>query len=79
MVFFSDGQIAVDPLGSGVVARNWIGLKCWPRVGILVKILEALFNRVLDEKFDNPRKSLDGDEVIDAVKMLIETEGKGYR
>ncbi|KAA8913570.1 hypothetical protein TRICI_003174 [Trichomonascus ciferrii] len=76
MVFFSQGNIAVDPLGSGVIVRDWIGLKCWPRVGILIKILGNLFNKVLEDKFLNPEKALDKDEIIPLVRRIIEREGR---
>lgn len=76
MVFFSQGNISVDPLGSGVIVRDWIGLKCWPRVGILIKILGNLFNNILEDKFLNPEKSLAKDEIIPLVRRIIEREGR---
>lgn len=74
MLFFSD-NVTVDPLGNGVIARQWLGLKCWPRVGILVKALRALFNDMLDAKFDNPAMDFDN-EIVNTVILLIESEGR---
>lgn len=76
MVFFSQGQISVDPLGSGVIVKDWIGLKCWPRVGILIKLLGNLFNQVLEEKFIDPQNNNDNEQVLSLVRRIIETEGK---
>lgn len=74
-LFFSD-SIEVDPLGTGVVIYNWIGLKCWPRVGILVKILRKLFNSLLEAKFSDPALDISGNEVLKVVYKLIEGDGR---
>lgn len=74
-LFFSD-SIEVDPLGAGIVLRNWIGLKCWPRVGILVKILRNLFNSILEAKFNDPMLDISTNEVLNVVYNLIEGDGR---
>ncbi|CAN6663262.1 putative ATP-dependent RNA helicase YLR419W [Trichomonascus vanleenenianus] len=80
IVFFSD-SVVVDSLGSGIVVKDWVGLKCWPRVAVLVKILRHLFNYLLEEKFNNPGGETDirQNEIVNIVNTLIQTDGNGYR
>lgn len=54
---------------------DWLGLKCWPRIGILVKLLRHLFNNLITQKFDNPELDLSENEVISFIQNLIETNG----
>lgn len=74
LVFFAD-NVAVDPLGTGIVVDSWLGLKCWPRIGILIKILRNLFNQVMEQKLSNPSMDLDSNEIIHTIQQLTETNG----
>lgn len=74
LVFFAD-DVAVDPLGSGIVVDGWLGLKCWPRIGVLIKILRKLFNEVMEQKLANPGMDLDDNEIVRMIQDLTEKHG----
>lgn len=74
LVFFAE-DVAVDPLGSGIVVDGWLGLKCWPRIGILIKILRNLFNDVMEQKLSNPGMDLQSNEIIQTIQRLTESNG----
>lgn len=76
LLFFSN-SIAVDPVGSGILVNKWVGLRCWPRVGILVRLLQQLFNQLLEIKFSDPSFDICDQEVTSIVQELIETDGTG--
>lgn len=75
-LFFAN-SITVDPVGSGIIVGNWAGLRCWPRVGILVRILQQLFNQLLESKFADPTLDIADHEIAQVVQELIETDGLG--
>lgn len=74
LLFFAD-DVAVDPLGAGIVVDGWLGLKCWPRIGVLIKILRKLFNNVMEQKLANPALNLDDNEVVSMIQDLTEKHG----
>lgn len=74
LVFFAE-NVSVDPLGTGIVVDNWLGLKCWPRIGILIKILRNLFNQVMEQKLANPGMDLEANDMLCTIQKLIETNG----
>lgn len=76
LIFFSN-LIEVDPLGNGVVVDGWTGLKCWPRVGLLVQFLKKIFSDLLVQKFANPHIDMSVHPVLRVVHELIDSDGKG--
>lgn len=76
LLFFSQ-TIEVDPLGSGIVIDGWTGLKCWPRVGILIRFLKDIFAELLRGKFTNPQLDISNHPVIALVNELLVTDGRG--
>ncbi|PRT56357.1 Putative ATP-dependent RNA helicase ucp12 [Wickerhamiella sorbophila] len=76
LIFFSN-LIEVDPLGAGVIVDGWTGLKCWPRVGLLVQFLKQKFSELLMRKFANPHLNISSHPVMTVVHELIESDGKG--
>ena len=70
-------------MGRGLVVDGWLRLRGWARIGVLVSRLRMMLDEALAARFDNP--SLEsasssytpsiGDQVIDAVKKLIEFNG----
>lgn len=53
----------------------WLGLRCWPRIGILVKLLRHLFNDLVKQKLRDPGLDLSHHEVMLFIEMLIENNG----
>ncbi|KAF5092815.1 hypothetical protein D0Z03_002682 [Geotrichum reessii] len=74
LLFFASGGVTVDPLGTGVVVDEWLGLKCWPRIGILVKLLRSLFDRVVEDRLANPVDT-EKHEVLQLIEDLIQVNG----
>ena len=71
------GEIRVDTLGRGLVIDEWIRLRGWARIGVLVSRLRAMLDRVLEVKVQEPGKELDArqSEVVDVVRWLVERDG----
>jgi len=71
------GAIQVDTLGRGLVIDEWIRLRGWARIGVLVSRLRAMFDRVLEKKVKEPGWEMNGreKEVVDCVRWLVERDG----
>ncbi|CAO2655241.1 Nn.00g103050.m01.CDS01 [Neocucurbitaria sp. VM-36] len=71
------GQIQVDTLGRGLVVDEWIRLRGWARIGVLVSRLRGMLDRVLDGMVKEPGKGMSEreGEVIDVVRRLVERDG----
>lgn len=54
---------------------DWLGLKCWPRIGILVKLLRHLFNDLMKQKLKDPGMDFSKNEIILFIEKMIETNG----
>ncbi|KAF1970996.1 P-loop containing nucleoside triphosphate hydrolase protein [Bimuria novae-zelandiae CBS 107.79] len=71
------GDIRVDTLGRGLVVDDWIRLRGWARIGVLVSRLRSMLDRVLEGKVREPGRELserEGD-VVDVVRGLVERDG----
>ncbi|KAF2851551.1 DEAD/DEAH box helicase-like protein [Plenodomus tracheiphilus IPT5] len=71
------GQIQVDTLGRGLVVDEWIRLRGWARIGVLVSRLRAMLDKVLDGMVKDPGKGMSQREreVVDVVRRLVERDG----
>ncbi|KAF2011569.1 DEAD/DEAH box helicase-like protein [Aaosphaeria arxii CBS 175.79] len=71
------GSISVDTLGRGLVVDEWIRLRGWARIGVLVSRLRGMLDAVLDKKVREPGKDMDDmdREVVDCVRRLVEKDG----
>ncbi|KAF2873611.1 DEAD/DEAH box helicase-like protein [Massariosphaeria phaeospora] len=71
------GDIAVDTLGRGLVVDEWIRLRGWARIGVLVSRLRGMLDRVLENKVQEPGKELGEKDrqVVDVVRWLVERDG----
>lgn len=76
------GSISLDTMGRGLVVDGWLRLRGWARIGVLVSRLRMMLDEALAARFDNPSFGSPssgtpdiGDQVIDAVKKLIEFNG----
>ncbi|PGH01789.1 hypothetical protein AJ80_08955 [Polytolypa hystricis UAMH7299] len=77
------GPITLDTLGRGLLVDNWLRLRGWARIGVLVSRLRMMLDEVLARRLDNPVSSSsaageDGDEarVIDIVRRLVVFNGQ---
>ncbi|KAF7714291.1 DEAD/DEAH box DNA/RNA helicase [Penicillium ucsense] len=72
------GSIALDTVGRGLVVDGWLRLRGWARIGVLVSRLRTMLDEALQARIDNPASggsSAAGDQVIEAVRKLIELNG----
>jgi ATP-dependent RNA helicase DHX57 len=71
------GQIQVDTLGRGLVIDEWIRLRGWARIGVLVSRLRSMLDMVLDGMVTQPGKGMGEreQEVVSVVRNLIERDG----
>lgn len=71
------GQIQVDTLGRGLVVDEWIRLRGWARIGVLISRLRGMLDSVLQGMVKEPGKGM-GDrerDVVQAVRRLVERDG----
>lgn len=66
--------ISADPVGKGVVIDEWMGLKCWTRIGVLVKLVKGLFEKVIENRMAGIETE-QGKEVVGVIKKLIDGNG----
>ncbi|KAH3974489.1 hypothetical protein HBI56_088790 [Parastagonospora nodorum] len=71
------GRIQVDTLGRGLVVDEWIRLRGWARIGVLVSRLRGMLDRVLEGMVREPGKgmSVREQEVVAVVRNLVERDG----
>ncbi|KAF2113000.1 P-loop containing nucleoside triphosphate hydrolase protein [Lophiotrema nucula] len=71
------GSIKVDTLGRGLVVDEWIRLRGWARIGVLVSRLRGMLDKVLERKVREPGWEISGreKEVVDVVRWLVERDG----
>lgn len=71
------GQIQVDTLGRGLVVDEWIRLRGWARIGVLVSRLRSMLDRVLEGMVREPGRGMNDreKEVVDVVRRLVERDG----
>jgi ATP-dependent RNA helicase DHX57 len=71
------GDIKVDTLGRGLVVDEWIRLRGWARIGVLVSRLRGMLDGVLESMVKEPGQGISGrqSEVIDVVRWMVERDG----
>lgn len=71
------GGIQVDTLGRGLVVDEWIRLRGWARIGVLVSRLRGMLDKVLESmvKFPGQEMNKRQREIIDVVRHLVERDG----
>ena len=71
------GNVQLDLFGRGLVVDEWLRLRGWARIGVLVGRLRALLDEVLEASIQNPGE-LDekGYNVIRIVQKLVEFDGQ---
>ncbi|KAL2879399.1 putative ATP-dependent RNA helicase ucp12 [Colletotrichum sp. CLE4] len=74
LLLFS-GAISLDTLGRGLVVDEWVRLRGWARLGVLVSRLRGMVDDVIAMKIENPGLDLTNNEVIKLVTKLIELDG----
>ena len=71
------GQIQVDTLGRGLVIDEWIRLRGWARIGVLVSRLRGMLDQVLEKMVREPGKAMAERErdIVNVVRRLVERDG----
>ena len=71
------GSIKVDTLGRGLVVDEWIRLRGWARIGVLVSRLRGMLDRVLEGMVGRPGVGMGWREreVVGVVRGLVERDG----
>ncbi|KAJ4372578.1 putative ATP-dependent RNA helicase ucp12 [Didymella sp. IMI 355093] len=71
------GRIQVDTLGRGLVVDEWIRLRGWARIGVLVSRLRGMLDQVLEKMVREPGKAMGERErdVVRVVQRLVERDG----
>ena len=77
LLLFS-GPLFLDTLGRGLIVDNWIRLRGWARIGVLVSRLRIMLDEALAKKIEDPR-GWDFDQsqgqVVELVRSLVEWNG----
>ncbi|KAF3046294.1 hypothetical protein E8E11_006100 [Didymella keratinophila] len=71
------GRIQVDTLGRGLVVDEWIRLRGWARIGVLVSRLRGMLDGVLEKMVREPGVGMGERErdVVRVVTKLVERDG----
>ncbi|KAK9236756.1 P-loop containing nucleoside triphosphate hydrolase protein [Lipomyces kononenkoae] len=69
------GTLGTDLLGRGVTIGNWVRLRCWARIGVLVGRMRILLDQLLAMKIEVPQVDVSGHEIVQLVKRLLNQEG----
>ena len=69
------GPITLDTLGRGLIVDGWLRLRGWARIGVLVSRLRMMLDDVLAGKIENPELEVAENEVVVAVRKLVEFDG----
>jgi ATP-dependent RNA helicase DHX57 len=69
------GPIAVDTHGNGLLVDEWLRLRGWARIGVLVSRLRALLDDALRSRIDQPSAYSVEDGVIGIVRRLVQLNG----
>ncbi|KAM5444139.1 putative ATP-dependent RNA helicase ucp12 [Microsporum ferrugineum] len=72
------GQVTLDTLGRGVLVDEWLRLRGWARIGVLISRLRMMLDEVLRRKIDNPGLNVEEDEVIEVVRHLVLLNGQDF-
>ena len=73
------GSITPDTMGRGLLVDDWLRLRGWARIGVLVSRLRRLLDDVIARIVDSGDGAVSGGvtakEVIDVVARLLEFDG----
>ncbi|KAF2004275.1 DEAD/DEAH box helicase-like protein, partial [Amniculicola lignicola CBS 123094] len=71
------GKVGVDTLGRGLVVDEWIRLRGWARIGVLVSRLRGMLDGVLERMVREPGQAMgkEWEEVLAVVRGLVERDG----
>ena len=69
------GAIELDTMGRGIIVDGWLRLRGWARIGVLVSRLRGLMDDVIAQKADEPGLDLASNEVLAAVRRLVDLDG----
>ncbi|KXJ93064.1 P-loop containing nucleoside triphosphate hydrolase protein [Microdochium bolleyi] len=69
------GAIELDTMGRGLVVDDWLRLRGWARIGVLVSRLRGMVDNTIAQKVANPQMDTRESEVIRLVTKLIELDG----
>ncbi|KAF7184927.1 putative ATP-dependent RNA helicase ucp12 [Pseudocercospora fuligena] len=69
------GKIEIDPQGRGLLVDNWVRLRGWARIGVLVSRMRMMLEELLGKKLDDPALEMGEHDVVKAVRKMIELDG----
>ncbi|EPS44763.1 hypothetical protein H072_1272 [Dactylellina haptotyla CBS 200.50] len=75
LMLFGGGGLELDMSGRGVKVDGWLRVKCWLRIGVLVRLLRVLLDEELQRKVEDPDLDLGNSEAAGLVRRLIEFDG----
>lgn len=66
----------MDTHGNGLLVDQWLRLRGWARIGVLVSRLRALLDDVLRKRIEQPSTYSVEDSVIGIVRRLVQLNGQ---
>lgn len=72
------GPITLDTLGRGVIVDDWLRLRGWARIGVLVSRLRTALDEALARRLDDPNaeEGTEDEGVIGVVRHLVLLNGQ---
>ena len=69
------GPLKLDTLGRGLIVDDWLHIRGWARIGVLIGRLRAMLDDLLARKIEDPGLDVSNEEVVAVVRRLIEKDG----
>ena len=69
------GPVTLDTMGRGLLVDEWLRLRGWARIGVLVGRLRGMLDKVLARKIEEPGLEVVEDDVVRIVRKLVEFNG----
>lgn len=69
------GQLTIDPQGRGLLIDEWLRIRGWARIGVLISRLRTMLDDLLSRKIDDPSLDISQHELARVVRRLVELDG----
>ncbi|KXT04727.1 hypothetical protein AC578_9675 [Pseudocercospora eumusae] len=68
------GKIEIDPQGRGLLVDNWVRLRGWARIGVLVSRMRMMLDELLEKKLDDPALELESEHSLAQDETILHVE-----
>jgi len=74
LLFCGSLKVAAQ-VGGGIIVDDWIKIRGWARIGVLINRLRSMLDDLLAKKLDNPTYDIGQDKIVTTVRKMIDLNG----